>query len=144
MAYEDLARSHVERCLQDIWRSERPETDLDGDYPFRVGACVGWVRLEVQAPLLVRVFAHAAYGVKQSAALLREINAINLRARFATICWSDGVVSVHSALPVESLDRGSLRLAIDTVVRVADDISDLTATVFGGRLPARPLEEAGG
>ena len=48
MAYEDLVRSHVERCLQDIWEVRRLEQDDDGDYPFRTKSCLGWVRVEPQ------------------------------------------------------------------------------------------------
>jgi hypothetical protein len=143
MAYEDLVRSHVERCLQDIWDVRVPEVDGDGDYPFRSASSVGWVRVEPQRPVLVRVFAHAAYEVKRSVALLKEINALNVRSRFATVCWAGGVVSVHSALPAESVDRATLRLALDTVTSVADDISVLTAAVFGGQLPPQPCDAGG-
>lgn len=144
MAYEDLVRSHLERCLQDVWEVRQLEQDDDGDYPFRAKSALGWVRVETFRPALVRVFAHAAYQVKRSAALLSEINTLNARSRLATVSWSDGVVSVSCALPAESLDRPSLRLALDSVTHVADDISELTAAVFGGQLPARPREEAEG
>lgn len=144
MAYEELVRSHVERCLQDIWDVRRLEVDADGDYPFRARSSVGWVRIELAPPMLIRVFAHAAYEIKRSAALLQEINALNARSRLATVCWSEGVVSVHAALPVEALNRTTLALALDTVTCVADDISELTAAVFGGQLPVRPREEAEG
>jgi hypothetical protein len=144
MAYEDLVRSHVERCLQDIWDVRVAELDDEGDYPFRTKACVGWVRVEPQQPVLVRVFIHAAYGVKPSAALLKEINALNARSRLATVSWLAGVVGVHSALPAETVDRTNLRLTLDMVTCVADDISELTAAVFGGHSPARASEGAGG
>src|ERR1700710_1657720 len=140
MAYQDLVRSHLERCLQDVWDVNRLEQDPDGDYPFRDKTCVGWVRVEPERPALVRVFVHAAYQVKRSAALLAEINTLNGRSRLATVSWSDGVVSVSCASPGESLDRMGLRLALDSVTRVAEDISELIATVFGGHLPARPRE----
>jgi hypothetical protein len=141
VAYDDLVRSHVERCLQDIWKVQGPEVDEEGDYPFRTRACVGWVRVEPQPPVLVRVFAHVALDVKRSAALLQELNALNVRSRMATVCWADGTVAVHSALPVDAVDRGTLRLALDTVSRVADDISELVAAVFGGSVAA-PAPEA--
>jgi Putative bacterial sensory transduction regulator len=144
MAYEDLVRSHLERCLQDVWEVRALEKDDDGDYPFRTKSALGWVRVEPYRPALVRVFAHAAYRVKRSAALLAEINTLNSRSRLATVSWSDGVVSVSWALPAESLDRASMRLALDSVRQVADDISELTAAVFGGQVPARPHEDAEG
>jgi hypothetical protein len=143
VAYEQLVRSHVERCLQDIWEVEGgPEFDDEGDYPFRTGSCLGWVRVEPQPPILVRVFAHVAYDVKRSAALLQELNALNVRSRLATLCWADRTVAVHSALPVEALDRANLRLVLDTVTKVADDISELIAAVFGGRVPWPAQESA--
>jgi hypothetical protein len=143
VAYDDLVRSHVERCLQDIWEVPAgPEMDDDGDYPFRTGSCLGWVRLEQQPPMLVRVFAHVAYDVKRSAALLQELNVLNVRSRLATVCWADRTVAVHSALPVDALDRANLRLVLDTVTKVADDISGLIAVVFGGRVPSQSQEGA--
>jgi hypothetical protein len=142
VVYEDLVRSHVERCLQDIWDVAGPEADADGDYPFRTGSCLGWVRVEPQPPVMVRVFAHVAYDVKRSAALLKELNALNVRSRMATVCWADGTVAVHSALPVDAVDRATLRLALDTVSKVADDISELVAAVFGGRVAAPSPEGA--
>ena len=90
---------------------------------------------------MVRVFAHAAYEVKSSAALFKEINALNARSRLATVSWSSGVVSVHAALPAEPLDRPSLRLALDMVSCVADDIGELTAAVFGGAFAVIPARE---
>jgi hypothetical protein len=144
MAYKHLVRSHVERCLQDIWDVRSPEIDDEGDYPFKTRVCVGWVRVEPQPPVMVRVFAHAAYEVKSSAALFKEINALNARSRLATVSWSSGVVSVHAALPAEPLDRPSLRLALDMVSCVADDIGELTAAVFGGRSPSHLRESADG
>ncbi len=144
MAYLDVSRSHVERCLQDIWEVQRVEQDADGDYPFQTKSGVGWVRVEQCRPVLVRVFAHAAYQVKRSAALLKELNALNARSRLATVSWSDGAVAVSCALPVETLDRTGLRLALDAVTCVTDDISELTVAVFGGALPFRPREEAEG
>jgi hypothetical protein len=144
VAYDDLVRSHVERCLQDIWEVPGPAVDDDGDYPFRTKSCLGWVRVEPQPPLLVRVFAHVAYDVKRSAALLQELNALNVRSRLATVCWADRTVAVHSALAVEALDRANLRLHLDTVTRVADDISELIAAVFGGRVASPAHEEAEG
>jgi hypothetical protein len=37
-----------------------------------------------------------------------------------------------------------LALILDTVMSVADDLSELTAAVFGGSVPSRPREQAEG
>ena len=59
-----LLRSHVERCLQDIWDTPDLVIDDDGDYPYRRGTAMCWVS-PFDGPVPgVRVFAHAAYGLK--------------------------------------------------------------------------------
>src|ERR1700712_2106122 len=82
-AMEHLVRSHVERCLQDIWQVCQLAVDEDGDYPFRAGVASCWVRVDSQVPVLVRVFGHAVLDVRRSAGLLRELNEVNCRARTA-------------------------------------------------------------
>ena len=47
---EHLVRSHVERCLQDIWQVCRVAVDDDGDYPFRAGVAACWVRVDSRTP----------------------------------------------------------------------------------------------
>lgn len=67
-----LLRSHLERCLQDIWTRPDLNTDADGDYPFRRGSAMCWVSLPAGPVAGVRVFAHAAAGLKASAKLLAD------------------------------------------------------------------------
>ena len=80
-----LLRSHVERCLQDIWDVPDLVIDDDGDYPYRRGTAMCWVS-PFDGPVPgVRVFAHAAYGLKPSAKLLREVNDLNVRSTWARV-----------------------------------------------------------
>ena len=72
-----MLRSHVERCLQDIWESPELITDPDADYPYRYGTAACWVSILDGPELGVRVFAHAAVGVRPSAKLAREVNELN-------------------------------------------------------------------
>lgn len=64
-----LLRSHVERCLQQIWDTPDLVTDTDGDYPYRWGTAACWVSVQPDPPA-VRVFGYAARGVRPTAALL--------------------------------------------------------------------------
>lgn len=42
-----MLRSHVERCLQDIWDTRELGTDEDGDYPYRNGTAMCWVSADL-------------------------------------------------------------------------------------------------
>ena len=107
-----LVRSHVERCLQDIWQVCRVPFDEEGDYPFRAGAAACWVRVDDHIPVLVRVFGHAVVDVKRSAGLLRELNDLNSRARTTSTAWDAthpgatvGVVRVSTVVHPHGLGR---------------------------------------
>lgn len=136
MSNKRWLRSHVERCLQEIWQVPAVVIDNDGDYGFRseTGAC--WVRLETQAdPWLVAVFAHAAYDVKKTAKLLGELDEIASSARAASVFYVGGVVVVRQALLARTLDRRSLHFALDGVAAIADQVGQLVTAVHGGATP---------
>src|ERR1700712_3087861 len=146
---EHLVRSHVERCLQDIWGVCHLPVDDDGDYPFRAGVAACWVRVDAQLPVLVRVFGHAVVDVKRSAGLLRELNDLNSRSRTTSVAWDAavggagsghggggrGVVRVSTMLHPDGVGRRSLRHALDAVASVSNDLGPMVAGVFGGTTP---------
>jgi hypothetical protein len=141
---EHLVRSHVERCLQDIWDVCRVPVDDDGDYPFRAGTAACWVRVDSALPVLVRVFGHAVVDVKRTAGLLREINDVNSRSRTTSVAWDAGVVRVSAMVHPDALDRASLRHALDAVSVVSNDLGPLMAGVYGGSTPYQAQEAGGG
>jgi hypothetical protein len=141
LANEKWLRSHVERCLQDIWDLCRVVADDDGDYPFRFGTAAGFVRINKGSPTMVRVWAIAAMGVPRSAKLLSELNDINVRNRSAWATWSDGLVVVEQALVAKGLERSGLKQALNTVGGTAADVGPMIATVFGGETPFAPTNE---
>jgi hypothetical protein len=130
-------RSHVERLLQDQWDACRVEPDSDGDYPFRKDTAAGWVSVLHSEPPMVRVYAHAAHGIRPSAKLFREINDINNRTLSAQVTWlkSGGVVLVSQTVSAVDLTRPVLAQAVDAVGVVANDIGPLMAGMFGGVTP---------
>lgn len=135
-----LLRSHVERCLQDVWEVNELGVDSDGDYPFRQGTAMCWVSPFGGPVPGVRVFAHAAHGVKPSGRLLREVNELNGRSTWARVVVANGVVRVTSELHWAGVDRLALEQAIRAVGTVADDIGALMAAVYGGDTPF-PVEQ---
>lgn len=138
MAAIDLARSHVERCLQDLWSVERVVPDAEGDYCFGSGTAACFIGLDGAEPMVVKAVACAAVEVKKTAKLLEELNEVNARCRMAHVYWHNGAVLVEQALFADAVDRGSLAHAGQSVARIANDLGLMIAAVYGGRTP---LEE---
>ncbi len=128
-------RAHVLLCLQDVWEQCRVVTDDDGDAPFRTGTAACWVSVVDGDPLLVRVWAHAAFGLRPTPAVLREINDVNRRSRTAGVFWSDGVVVVQQVLHADGVDKATLGHACNAVSTVANDVGLMLAAVHGGATP---------
>jgi len=130
-----LARSHVERCLQDIWGVCRAKKDHDGDYPFSHGTAICFVRVERGDPIVVRVFAYAVTNVTRSGKLLAELNDINGRCRTVSVSWFGDTVIVEQVIHLKGLRRSRLAQACGAVGSVADDIGSMIAAVYGGETP---------
>lgn len=137
----DLARSHVERCLQDLWGKHDICADHDGDYPYNSGSASCWIGIDPGDPPLVRATACAAVNVKRSGKLLAELNELNARCRTARVYWQGGSVMVEQSMLAHTVDRRSLAQAGQSVAAVADDIGPMIATVFGGHTPLAPIEQ---
>lgn len=135
MAEQMWVRSHVERLLANEWGVCRVEADKDGDYPFRSGTASGWVSVLPEPPHLVRVMAHAVYGVKSSAKLLRELNELNVRSLTATAMLIDDIVVVQQTITPVGLTDRALQQAIASVGWLADDVGTLLAAMFDGQTP---------
>ena len=128
-------RSHVERLLQDEWQVCRVSPDADGDYGFRNGTAACWVRvLDADQPM-VRVFAHAACGVRRTAKLLTELNEIQNRALTASVMWTGECVVVGQTISAVGLTGPVLGQAMAAVGGIADEVGVLIAGVFGGSTP---------
>lgn len=134
-------RSHVERLLQDEWDTRTVTVDGDGDYPFRCGTAAGWVQVTSSDPVMVRVFAHAATGLRPSLKLLSELNSIQCRTLSASVMLHAGVVVVAQTISPIALTRPVLAQALNAVGGIADDIGVLLAGMFNGATPY-PAQEA--
>jgi hypothetical protein len=134
-------KSHVERLLQDEWDACRVTEDGDGDYPFRMGTAACWVSvIDPGGGPMVRVFAHAAFGVESTKKLLVELNEIQQRCVSASVYWAGGAVIVSQSISPIGLTGPVLAQALAAVGGVADDIGLLLAGVYGGSTPF-PAEE---
>jgi hypothetical protein len=134
MSEQQWVRSHVERLLQDEWDVCRASPDADGDYPFRFGTAACWVTF-TEDPVMVRVFAHAAEGVRSSYKLLRELNEMQARTLTASLIHDGSVVIVSQTISPVGLTRPVLAQAMQSVGGVADDIGLLLALMFDATTP---------
>lgn len=135
MSDSDLARSHVERCLQDLWGVHHVGKDGDGNYPFASGTALCWIGVDPGKPLVVKAVACAAVDVKKSAKLFTELNDLNAGGRTTRIYWEDGAVLVEQSMLAYTVDRRSLAYAGTSVSKTANKIGELISVMFGGRTP---------
>lgn len=136
-------KAYVEKLLREVLDDASVVEDDDGDFCFRMGTSAVYVRVwESGDRPLVRVFASAAWGLKPSAALLRELNELNARATAATIYVQEGVIFVDQTLFAASLDTATLAHAFWHVCSVAEDIGTLAAAMFDGHTPFPACEQA--
>jgi hypothetical protein len=140
MGKQKMARSHVERKLQDVWDVCRVTADPDGDYPFRNGTAMGFVQLDLGKPAMVRIWAVAVAQTPKTAKLIYELNDMNVRSRSAWATWSNGRVVVEQTIPLHNLTRKALRQALEAVGSIASDIGPMIAAVYGGETPFEPDE----
>jgi hypothetical protein len=134
-------KSHVELLLQREWDLCRVATDADGDFPFRHGTAACYVSVLDTEPAMVRVFGHAAYGLKPTLKVLRELNEIQRRALSARVELRGDVVVVSQTLSPVGLTQSVLAQALDAVATVAADVGTLLAGMFDGSTPF-PVELA--
>lgn len=135
-----LLRSHVERCLQESMDLCRVGTDCDGDYPFVHDSAVYYVSLlEAADTWWVRVWSVAATGVRQSAALLRELNELTSRSPLVKVVWRQGAVHVEGMLHGCAVHEESLGRLCVAVGETSASIGALVAAVHGGEPVSPPV-----
>jgi YD repeat-containing protein len=140
MSDADLARSHVERCLQSLWNVHDLHPDADGHYPYCSGTAACWIGVDGGDPPVVTAVACAAVGVKKSMKLFGELNELNARGRTTRVYWDDGEILVEQTMLANTVDRRALAHAGQSVAAVANDIGPVIAAVFGGCTPLAEIE----
>jgi hypothetical protein len=135
MTEREWIRSHVELLLQREWDVCRVAVDSDGDFPFRNGTAACYVSVLDTEPAMVHVFAHAAYGLKPTLKVLRELNEIQRRSLSARVELRGDVVVVAQTLSPVGLTQPVLAQAVDAVAALAADIGTLLAVMFDGSTP---------
>jgi hypothetical protein len=128
-----MAHSHVQRMLREGMELEKVEQDGDGDYPFRHGTAMYYLTV-LRGGRLLKIWSHAAYGVKPTKAVLREVNSTNeLLMHCRTYMWGETLV-VEAFVPIESLIPGYLAAVCHELGCTADRVGQLLAAVHGGHV----------
>ena len=127
---------HIQRSLQRDLGMPLVEADDDGDYGSIVDGHIVWVRpLLDETPPLVRAWTPAAHGVKRSAALLREINDVNMGLNQVRCFLVGKGVMLSAEIELESVEPGELGRLVTLVGQTAEHVGELITTVFGGEQP---------
>ena len=128
-------KSHVELLLQREWGLTRVPPDPDGDFAFRRGTAMCWVSVLDCEPPMVRVFAHAAFGLRPSLKLYKELNDIQGHSLTARVQLVNDLVLVSQTLSPIGLTQPALAQAMDAVGSVADECGLMLAIAYGGNVP---------
>lgn len=84
---------------------------------------------------MVRVFAHATYGVRPSAKLRTELTEIQRRALSARVDLLRDMVVVSQTLSPIGMTAPVLHQALDAVGFLASEVGPLLAAMFNGEIP---------
>lgn len=141
MGYVDLARSHVKECLREGFELPQLVVDEDGDVPFTRGTAVYYVTVRSDGKK-VKVWSTAVCGVKPIAAVLREVNEVNMGLEHSRAFVVRNKLIVEGILPIDGLTPDSLRELCMEVGNVADEVGQMISAVHGGEV-MRPEGDGG-
>ncbi len=139
-----MAHSHVQRMLREAMQLEGEITqDCDGDYSLRHGDARYFLSVG-HGGHMVKIWSHAVFGLKHTAAVLREVNEANEQLMHCRVYLTGGTLVVEAFLPIETLIPGYLGAVCCEVGTLADRMGQLMAAVHGGIVvPDLAVEDAG-
>ncbi len=129
-----LLRDQVEATIEEVAGHLAKIADHDGDYPLQRHGATVYGRLVLDAsPPVLQVFAVLLDGVEATPELALELNDLNAAVGFARVFHVEGQVLAEVDLHAQTLDAAELSTAIERITSVAQDITPMLATVFGGQ-----------
>ncbi len=131
MSYYEMAHSHIQRLLGEALELDEVEQDGDGDYAFRCGTA-GYYVTVVMGGRMVKVWSRAVFGLKPTLAVLREVNATNVRAVHCRAFVSGNALEIEAFLPLQPLEASYLAAVCHEIGTTADAVGELMAAVHGG------------
>jgi hypothetical protein len=128
-----MAHSHLQRMLREGMKLDDVQQDRDGDYPFQFGTAMYYLTVG-RGGHLVRVWSYAAYGVKPTKSVLREVNSTNEQLMHARAFMNGTSLVVEAYVPIETLVPRYLAAVCHEVGCTADRVGQLLAAVHGGEV----------
>src|SRR5687767_6255425 len=116
-----MAHSHVQRMLREGMELDEVRQDCDGDYPFRHGTAMYYLSVG-RGGHMVKVWSSCVFGLKETAAVLREINATNARLMHSRMFVASGTLQIEAFLPVLGLVSRHLAAVCHEVGDTADTV----------------------
>ncbi len=123
----------VERTLASALGVERLERDPAGDFPFRLGSSLSFVRVIEAEPPRVEIAAPIVRDLERTPALLEGLNEINLKLRFVkAVVTPANEVILAADLLAWTLHERELLFVLNLVLRAADEFDSKIRERFGG------------
>lgn len=126
------AREMVRLAIRKATENPEADFDEDGDIAVRFGSAIAYVRV-IDDPLLVRVYSPVLANVEGDEALLRRLNEINGKIRFARLFFTEGTVIAALDIFAVPLSAEHITDACSVLGNIADQVDDLLQAEFGGR-----------
>jgi len=144
LSYTAMAHSHVERMMREAMELDGEITqDCDGAYPLRHGDAAYLLSVG-RGGHMVKIWSQAVFGLKHTAAVLREVNEANEQLVHCRVYLASGTLVVEAFLPIETLIPGYLAAVCCEVGTISDRMGHLMAAVHGGIVvPDFASEDAG-
>jgi hypothetical protein len=131
----------VERTLENALQIDRLERDDAGDFLFRFGSSLSFVRVFEEEPPRIEIFAPIVRDLERTPALLEGLNEIHLQLRFArALLTPAGQVVLAAESLARTLNERELLFILNLVLRAADEFDTKIRQRFGGR---KMFEEEG-
>jgi len=113
------------------WFGHPPMRTADGDVAIRSGSTVVFLRSTPDGEELI-VFAALVHDVDGRSRACEVLNDLNVEARYCRFALHRDRVFVQISVPAKPFAPAHLKLALETLSRVADGIDDELATRLGG------------
>ena len=131
---EEELRTLIEEAARRWMGNTDPRPDKDGDYPFRFGSSVLYVRIVDDAAPVVAIFSPILREVDASPDLLAALNELNSKIRFGRVVWAHDEVLLVSELSVVDLTADQIAHACLELGSLADAIDSELHGRFGGEI----------
>jgi hypothetical protein len=129
----DSVRAKVREIVRELLRDPTVDADGKGDFQLRVGSAAVYIRPMDDMPA-VAIFSPVLTRLETTDLVLREINELNKKVRFARLLAVDDAVIAATEVHVEPFVWPAVQRAITGLLHFADDLDNRLQAKIGGTL----------